>query len=299
MTECSSVARPSNPPDLVQPTESATLPTADILPILVQPEFVNEHALANVAIKREDGGLILLTDTDNDGGMMVDQVQEAGGDDSVEPDSQPTYYLSNAIGSAFQVCSAVEQENVEPVGSVPALFLLHNGCITAARTVTGIDSEPKLAAQNVNWPTTSSCADVPCNKETSAMYYFALSGNLPFSSTNGLEQTALTSSGTTSHQSSGFSSGTTHLMKVFQQDGIGTVVASIGGLKNDLLDDGGFSMNLNKVSSALVDAGKMEHVLTVETEGQPLSADDGSSRLQTADVDAESRMERFGVESKG
>jgi hypothetical protein len=260
-----------------------------------------EPQMANVAVKRENSGLFLLTDMEADGdtdagGMMVDQVHDA----SVEPDSQPTYYLSNAIGSAFQVCSAVEQDNnVEPVGSVPALFLLHNGCITAARTMNGDDSEAKFAAaQAGNWPTSN---DVT-NKETPAMYYFALSDNMQ-SSSDGLQlpqQAAVNDAdtGTTSHQTSNLVT-EAHLMKVFQQDGIGTVVASIGELRDNLIDSGNFTTNFDKVSSMLVETGKIEHVFGLESGEQSLSFDDSNNRLLTAEIDTETKIERFGVESKG
>lgn len=233
-----------------------TLDSVDSVPILVQPDFINESITTNVRIKQENGGLMLLPDLDDlGGGMTAIHVSQPNEEDlSVEPDNiQPTYYVSSAIGSAFQVCSVADQENVEPDDSAPSLFLLQSNSAVL----------PKIEAcstTNVNcgtgsWHPVVSSEVCGQNQASSALYYVTLPRNMDTLTTDSVEAT---------HSEIPTES---LVLRVFQQDGIGTVVASDDHSTDacEFSTDCDHRFPCNPVVESDLGGGQMYSLLSVES----------------------------------
>jgi hypothetical protein len=183
--------------------------------ILVQPDVNSE---SNIVLKPDNGGFVMLSHCqDVPSGLNHNPT-------TLQPDNLPTYYLSNAIGNAFQVCEA--GENIDPTGSVPSLFVLQSNCdlVSAKESCDSLRSAEEQGS--ASWRPTES-----------SVYYLTLHENV-----EGSSREAVTES---------------HLLKVFQQDGIGTVVASLGKLDDPLAEDGKLAQNGSSADHEHEDAEEM------------------------------------------
>jgi hypothetical protein len=197
--------------------DSVVAPKSDVTsPIIVQPDCLSD---TNVRIKQENSGMMYLSDVEVLEGMTAIEVNQPDENyATVETDNhQPTYYISSAIGSAFQVCSAADQENVEPDDCASSLFLMPNNSSSSASTKLEACSQlNNNCSTNASWHPVS--GDVGCgqNEASPAVYYVTIPRDVGVLTEDSVEVT--TASGAEPTES--------HVLRVFQRDGVGTVVSS-------------------------------------------------------------------------
>ena len=187
----------------------------DSSPIIVQPDCISE---TNVRIKQENSGMMYLSDVDVLEGMTAIEVNQSDENyATVEPDNhQPTYYISSAIGSAFQVCSAADQENVEPDDCTSPLLLLPNSSSSSLLKLEACSQLNNNCGTNSSWHPVSSGVICGQNETSPAVYYVTLPRDVGVLTEDSAEATTASAAEPTE----------SHVLRVFQRDGVGTVVSS-------------------------------------------------------------------------
>lgn len=227
MTERTGVKRPDTSAAATATETNTSPPVPDYsTTILVQPDCFSDSisTATNVRLRRdENGSLMLLTDdVDVISPMLpVEASQSEPIDDQRSSlNDEETYYLSNAIGNAFQVCSSsADQENVEP-----PMYLLQNSSTSAAA------SEMKFSLDD-NWHHQTG------NNE---MYLVSISPPPP---NNGAK---IVSNDDSILQA--------HILNVFHQDGIGTVVEASD---TQLVDNNKFTVGFQPGHVSIVDQAQL------------------------------------------